>query len=95
MNRLVLELGSAMVVFLPVLFGAVEYLKATWGMKGKQVEAVSVGLFVLFGLLVVGAHYYPGVGTEIAAVVLFMAMCVLAPSGFYKFVDARTSKAER
>ncbi len=78
-----------MLVFLPVLFGAVEFIKQKTGLKGRQVELLSAAIFVLFGALVVLATYFPLVGTQVAAVVVFLTMCVLAPSGNYKFINTR------
>lgn len=81
--------GGIMLIFLPVLFGAIEFIKAKSGLEGRKVEWLSVGLFVLFGGLVVFSFYFPSLGIQIIAIVLFLLMCALAPSGFYKFVNAR------
>ncbi|MHC4749254.1 MAG: hypothetical protein ACYTFW_05205 [Planctomycetota bacterium] len=93
-QALVSEFTRAVVLFLPVLFGGVEFIKSKLGLSGKVVELISVGLFVVFGGLIVLSHYYPARGAEITAIVLFLSMCALAPSGFYKFVNARAAKIE-
>ncbi len=46
-------LVAAVIPFLPVLFGAVEYIKSKTSLGGGQVEALASGLFVLFGVIVV------------------------------------------
>ena len=86
------EFMGVMLLFLPVLFGAVEFIKAKGNLTGGAVEALSIGLFVVYGVLAVVAVLYPSVGTLTAAVGLFLLMCALAPSGYYKFIAARTAK---
>jgi hypothetical protein len=86
------KFGGAMVIYLPVLFGAVEFIKNKLGIKGRTVEFLSVGLFVLFGVLVVAAYYYPERGVQAGSIVLFLLMCALAPSGYYKFINTRTER---
>ena len=88
------EFGASMLLFLPVLFGAVEFIKDRLGLAGRAVELLALGLSVLFGVLVVVADYFPEKGLEAAAIVLFLLMCALAPSGYYKFVDARAPKKQ-
>ena len=88
-QNLVTTLVAVFVPFLPVLFGAVEFIKAKTGLEGRAVEALSAGLFVFFGLLVVVAYFFPVHGVIIVAVILFLVMCALAPSGYYKFINAR------
>ena len=78
--------------FLPVLFGAVEFIKAKFELKGTTVEVVAVVLFVLYGALIVLAHYFPTWGFQVLAITQFLIMCALAPSGFYKFIGERTTK---
>ncbi len=91
-QELISKFVGIMIIFLPVLFGAIEFMKAKLGLKGKKVEFISIGIFVLFGALVVVSHYFPGYGVQIIAIVLFLLMCALAPSGFYKFVNVRTNQ---
>ena len=88
------QLGEMMLVFLPALFGAVNFIKDKLGFSGRAVEFLAVGLFTLFGALVVVAFYYPGRGVQAAAVVLFLLTCALAPSGYYKFINARVPRGE-
>ena len=92
MSELVGVLVGALVPFLPVLFGAVEFVKAKTGIEDGLVEWMAVGLGLLFGGLIVLAYYFPGWGLEAAAVFLFLIMAALAPSGFYKFTSARVEK---
>ena len=84
--------GGLMLLFLPALFGTVEFIKDKMGFQGRTVEYMAVGIFVLFGGLVVVAYFYPQKGVQAAAIVLFLLSCALAPSGYYKFVDARLPK---
>ena len=89
LRELLGEFGGIMIVFLPVLFGTVEFIKSKLGMSGKKVELLSVGLFVLFGVLIVVSYYFPTRGIQVSAIVLFLLMCALAPSGIYKFINTR------
>lgn len=84
--------GGLMLLFLPVLFGTVEFIKDKMGFRGSTVEYIAVSIFVLFGGLVVAAYFYPQKGIQVAAIVLFLLSCALAPSGYYKFVSARAPK---
>ena len=90
-NYLVLW-AAIMAIFAPVLFGAVEFIKAKSGLQGKAVEWLSAGLFVLFGGLVLVVFFFPGVGPAIAAAVLFLLMCALTPSGYYKYFNKAKSE---
>ena len=83
------QFGGMMLIFLPVLFGSVEFIKHKLGFTGRVVEWITVGIFVVFGALVVASYYFPEQGAGIAAVTLFLMMCALAPSGFYKFINDR------
>ena len=47
-----------------------------------------------FGILVVVSFYFPERGVQVGAVVLFLLMCALAPSGYYKFISERTTRNE-
>lgn len=86
MNDILQSMAKQLIPFLPVLFGAVEFIKDKTGLKGPAVEAVAAGLATLFGSLVLLSHYAPDTGTDIAASVIFLIMCILAPSGYYKFL---------
>ena len=86
--------GGIMLIFLPVLFGTVEFVKQKLNFSGRAVELLAVGIFSLFGVLVVLSYYYPDQGVSAAAVVIFLLMCALAPSGLYKFINQRSSKGE-
>ena len=86
--------GKIMLIFLPVLFGAVEFIKQKLHFSGRVVELLAVGIFSLFGVLVVVSYYYPEKGVSAAAVIIFLLMCALAPSGLYKFINQRSSKGE-
>jgi len=90
LQRLLSEFTSIMFIFLPVLFGSVEFIKSKLSFSGRSVEFLSAGIFVLFGVLIVAAYYFPDVGIQVAAIVLFLLMCAMAPSGFYKFINNRT-----
>ncbi|MFC1996994.1 hypothetical protein ACFLXI_05225 [Chloroflexota bacterium] len=92
LQELLAQFGTTMLVFLPVLFGAVEFIKEKLGFKGRAVELLAVGIFLLFGVLVVITFYYPEKGVGASAIVLFLLMCALAPSGYYKFIDSRAPK---
>jgi hypothetical protein len=87
-QELLEQFSGTMLIFLPVLFGSVEFIKSKLGVSGRAVELIAVGIFVTFGGLVVVSYYFPEKGAGIAAVVLFLSMCALAPSGFYKFIRA-------
>lgn len=91
---LVTSFGGVMLLYLPVLFGAVEFIKEKLSFEGRTVEFLSVGLFVLFGVLVVAAYYFPERGVQAGSIVLFLLMCALAPSGYYKFINTRTERKE-
>ena len=91
-HELLTQLGGIMIIFLPALFGAVEFIKEKLGFSGRAVEFLAVGIFTLFGVLVVAAFYVPARGVQVAAVVLFLLTCALAPSGYYKFVSARAPR---
>ena len=41
--------GGIMLIFLPVLFGAVEFIKQKLHFSGRAVELLAVGIFTLFG----------------------------------------------
>ena len=86
--------GAIMLIFLPVLFGAVEFIKQKLHFSGRAVELLAVGIFSLFGVLVVVSYYYPDQGVSAAAVIIFLLMCALAPSGLYKFINQRSTKGE-
>jgi len=94
-QELVNQLAGVMLVFLPVLFGAVEFIKDKLNLTGRVVEFVSIGIFVLFGVLLVASLYHPERGAQAAAIMLFLLMCALAPSGYYKFINRRASRDER
>lgn len=93
-QELVDHFGGIMLIFLPVLFGAIEFIKEKLRFEGRAVELMSVGIFTLFGVLVVVSYYYPENGVGAAAIVLFLLMCALAPSGFYKFINQRAPKED-
>lgn len=86
---------AAVIPFLPVLFGAVEFIKAKSSLKGAAVEWLSAGIFVLYGAIVILAYFFPGWGFYIAGGFIFLLMCALAPSGFYKFMNARAPRLDR
>ena len=88
-QELLNQFGGIMLIFLPVLFGAVEFIKNKFKLDGRTVEIIAVVLFVLFGGLVVLSFYFPTWGVQVGAIVLFLLMCALAPSGYYKFINAR------
>ena len=92
LQELLIEYSGSMLIFLPVLFGTVEFLKEKLGFNGRTVELLSVGIFVLFGVLVVVTEIYPDRGVQVSGIVLFLLMCALAPSGYYKFINARAPK---
>ena len=91
-SGLVQTFVGMMLLFIPVLFGAVEFIKQKTNLQGGAVEALSAGLFVVFGFLVVLSYYFPEWGGQVAAAVMFLVMCALAPSGYYKFINSRTDK---
>ena len=93
-QEILAQLGGMMLIFLPVLFGAVEFIKDKLGFTGRTVELIAMGIFVLFGVLVVVSFYFPERGAQAGAVVLFLLMCALAPSGYYKFINTRAPKVE-
>ena len=94
-GELLTQLGSIMMIFLPVLFGAVEFIKDKLGFEGRTVEFLAIGIFTLFGVLVVVSFYFPERGVQAGAIVLFLLSCALAPSGYYKFINARAPKEVR
>ena len=79
--------------FLPVLFGAVEYIKSkSEKLSGGVVEGLAILLFVLYGALALMAFFFPAWGFYLIGGFVFLLMCALAPSGYYKFISARTSE---
>lgn len=82
-------LAAAVVPFLPVLFGAVEFVKQKLSLSGIQVELLSMGIFVLYGILVILSYFFPSWGFYVAGGFVFLLMCAMAPSGFYKFINSR------
>lgn len=78
--------------FLPVLFGAVEFLKSFLKIEDLKVTLLAMLLFVIYGALVIVSYFFPSWATYILGGSMFLLACALAPSGFYKFVSARTSK---
>jgi len=93
-QELLNHFGGIVLIFLPVLFGAIEFIKQKLHFEGVAVELMAVGIFALFGVLVVVSYYFPENGVSAAAVVIFLLMCALAPSGFYKFINQRSSKGD-
>jgi hypothetical protein len=89
------QLGGVMLVFVPALFGAVEFIKDKLGFEGRKVEYLAMGIFALFGVLSAAAFYYPERGIQAGALVLFLLTCALAPSGYYKFLNARAPREDR
>ena len=80
--------GGIMLISHPILFGTIEFIKENLGFEGRAVELMAVGIFTLFGALVVVPYYYPENGVSAAAVILFLLMYALALSGFDKFMRA-------
>lgn len=93
-NQFVTHLVKMMLPFLPVLFGAVEFIKAKKNLKGGVIEAISIGIFVVYGALVILAFFFPSWAVYILGGGVFLLMCAMAPSGFYKFVSSRATKYE-
>jgi len=78
--------------FLPVLFGAVEFIKSKKGLSGSVVEWGAIGIFTLYGILAILAFFFPSWGIYLVGGFIFLLMCALAPSGFYKFQNDRHPK---
>lgn len=93
-SEFVAHLVKMVIPFLPVLFGAVEFIKNKFNLSGAVVEWVSAGIFVLYGIFVILAYVFPGWGAYLVGGFIFLLMCALAPSGFYKFVNERFVKLE-
>lgn len=91
-NDFISHLVASILPFLPVLFGAVEFIKSKKDLEGQVVEAIAVGIFVVYGGLAILAFFFPGWATYILGGAVFLLMCALAPSGFYKFVNDRTTR---
>lgn len=91
-NEFVGYLAAGILPFLPVLFGAVEFIKAKADLSGISVELLSSGIFVVYGILLILAYFFPSWGFYVAGGFVFLLMCALAPSGFYKFVNSRAPK---
>ena len=81
------------VLLLPLVFGLVEFIKSVFGLEGKAVTILSFAVGFLGMCVVQFAEMYPGFGQWAVFVVLALTMGMSA-SGFYKFVDARTTKEE-
>ena len=88
------HLVKTILPFLPGLFGAVEYIKSKKELSGPVVEYLSIGLFVLVGVIAILTFFFPGWGAYVLGGFVFLLVCALAPMGFYKFVNARTTKNE-
>jgi len=86
------HLVKMLMPFLPVLFGAVEFIKANSKLEGSQVSLLAIVVFLIYGALVILAYFFPSWAAYILGGAIFLLACALAPSGFYKFVSARTSK---
>lgn len=80
------------VLLLPLVFGLVEFIKSAFNMDGKAVTILSFFLGFAAMCVVQCAEMYPEFGKWAVFVTLALTMG-LSASGFYKFVDARTSKA--
>ena len=91
-SEFVNHLVKMILPFLPVLFGAVEFIKSKKDLSGSIVEALSIGIFVIYGILSILAYFFPNWGFYLVGGFVFLLMCALAPSGFYKFVNARFTR---
>jgi len=85
-------LVAGILPFLPVLFGAVEFIKDKFKVSGVKVEIIASLIFVVYGALMILAYFFPSWGFYIAGGAVFLLMCALAPSGYYKFVNARAPR---
>lgn len=87
-------LVASLIPFLPALFGGVQFIKTKKNLSGPVVEWLSIGLFVFYGVLVLIAYFFPSWGSYLLGGAVFLLMCALAPSGFYKFINERTTKSK-
>lgn len=93
-GEFVTHLVKMILPFLPVLFGAVEFIKAKKDLSGRIVELLSIGVFLVYGILSILAYFFPSWGVYLVGGFIFLLMCALAPSGFYKFVNSRFVKLQ-
>ena len=93
-ETLITEYGKTFFYFLAVLPGAVQFIKVKVGIEGNKVELLAVLLYVACAVISILPYYFPGWGTDVAAVALFILTGALAAPGYYKFVAARWPKTE-
>lgn len=93
-NEFVIYLTKTILPFLPVLFGGVEFLKSGLKLDGQKVTLLSIGIFVFYGALVILAYFFPIWATYVLGAAVFLLMCAMAPSGYYKFASSVVSKLQ-
>ena len=86
-QELLALLMAAMVLFEPLKFGAIEFIKAKSGLQGSAVEWLAIGVSVFFAVLVLLVYFFPSWGVMVAAITLFLITAIISPSGYYKHLS--------
>ena len=85
------ELVSMLVPFVAVVFGLVEFFKASFKLEGQAVTVMSFIVGALGGALVLVAYLVPGADVYVAGAIFVLASGLVA-SGYYKFLAERVPR---
>lgn len=80
------------ITLIAVVFGLVEFLKNALGWEGKKVTVLAAGLGALLMGLYQLQSVLPAPYAQVYEMVVVSITFGLSASGYYKFIDARTTK---